>query len=106
MELVVIGLSHRTAPVALRERLAVVPGDVEARLKELVLQPGLAEAALVSTCNRVEIYASAADGTAALLALRDHLRILAADEEELFRHLYERIGRDAVHHLFRVASSL
>lgn len=109
MQIVVLGLSHRTAPVALRERLAVIPSDVETQLKELVAVPGIREATLISTCNRVEIYASAVDLGGALGALRQHLRhrIAGAEAEaELDRHLYERAGREAVHHLFRVTASL
>jgi glutamyl-tRNA reductase len=105
MELVVIGLSHQTAPVEVRERLAVVPTEMENRLQELVRLPGVGEAALVSTCNRVEIYAASADARGALARLRAALHGASAGGE-LDRHLYERVGREAVHHLLRVASSL
>src|SRR3954464_868903 len=114
MELLVIGLSHQTAPVEVRERLAVIPGEIENHLQQLVRLPGVAEAALVSTCNRVEVYAAAGDARAALGALREHLHGglagsrsgIAGPDPELDRHLYERVGREAIHHLFRVASSL
>ena len=114
MELIVIGLSHQTAPVEVRERLAVIPGEIENHLQQLVKLPGITEAALVSTCNRVEIYAAAADARAALGTLREHLHGGLAGgrgspieaDPELDRHLYERVGREAVHHLFRVAASL
>jgi glutamyl-tRNA reductase len=112
VELVIIGLSHQTAPLDVRERLAVIPAELEARLGELVRLPGVVEAALLSTCNRVEIYVAATDERGALSALRGHLRAalsapeLPGDGTALDRHLYERAGREAVHHLFRVASSL
>jgi glutamyl-tRNA reductase len=112
VELVVIGLSHQTAPLEVRERLAVVPTELETRLQDLLRLPGVGEAALLSTCNRVEIYLATAEPRAALGAVRGHLRMVVTDTEtgsdgaELDRHLYERIGREAIHHLFRVASSL
>jgi glutamyl-tRNA reductase len=105
MELVVIGLSHQTAPVEVRERLAVVPAEMEARLQDLLRLTGVGEATLVSTCNRVEIYAASADARDALARLRGHLHGTAGGAD-LDRHLYERVGREAVHHLLRVASSL
>jgi glutamyl-tRNA reductase len=109
MDLVVIGLSHRTAPVSLRERLATAPGETEARLRALAALPGVREAALISTCNRVEIYASASDGAEALASLRAHLRGHvpgSGADRELDPHLFAWSGRDAVLHLFRVAASL
>jgi glutamyl-tRNA reductase len=112
VELVVIGLSHQTAPVEVRERLAVIPGEIENHLQQMVRLRGVSEVALVSTCNRVEIYAAAADARSALESLREHLHgglagsRTGAPDPELDRHLYERAGREAMHHLFRVASSL
>jgi glutamyl-tRNA reductase len=114
VELVVIGLSHQTAPVEVRERLAVIPAEIEAHLQTLLKLPGVTEVALVSTCNRVEVYAASSDARAALGALRDHLHgglagsrsTGAGNDPELDRHLYERVGREAIHHLFRVAASL
>src|SRR5262245_48312093 len=105
MELVVLGLSHQTAPIDVRERLAVVPAEIEVTLQRLVALPGVSEAALISTCNRVEIYAAAADGRAALASLRDQLRA-QADGLEIDAHLRDRLGREALLHLFRVAASL
>jgi glutamyl-tRNA reductase len=114
VELIVIGLSHQTAPVEVRERLAVIPAEIENHLQQLVRLPGVSEAALVSTCNRVEVYAASTDARAALAAVRQHLhgemagsrRAHTGIDPELDRHLYERIGREAIHHLFRVAASL
>lgn len=114
MDLIVIGLSHQTAPVEVREKLAVIPAEIENHLQELVKLPGVSEAALVSTCNRVEVYAASSDARAALTAVREHFHgglagsrtSGGAFDPELDRHLYERVGREAVHHLFRVAASL
>jgi glutamyl-tRNA reductase len=57
-DFLVVGLSHRTAPVEVRERLAVAPQDLERELLELASEAGVEEALLVSTCNRVELYAT------------------------------------------------
>jgi glutamyl-tRNA reductase len=109
MELFVIGLSHRTAPIGVRERLAVVPAEAEPRLGRLSRLPGVREAAMLSTCNRVEIYGAYSDPEEAIQALRGDLVAgigPAGDGLDLARHLYSRLGREAVHHLFRVAASL
>src|SRR5881394_188938 len=104
IDVIVLGLSHRTAPVALRERLTVVPEQADAVLRELAGLPGIREAALLSTCNRVEIYAVAADKEGALGALSGDLaRRADIAGAELDPHLYNRLEGEAVHHLFRVA---
>ena len=56
IDVVVLGVSHRTAPVALREKLSVVSEQMDATLRELKSLPGVREIALLSTCNRVEVY--------------------------------------------------
>jgi glutamyl-tRNA reductase len=107
IDVLIIGVSHRTAPVAVRERLAVVPEAMDATLAELAALPSVREAVLLSTCNRVEIYAAVADadraaqGLVGVLAQRAGVTSL-----ELGAHLYERRDTEAVQHLFRVASSL
>ncbi len=73
-DLIVIGLSHHTAPVELRERLATGDADVPAELQALVSEAGLHEALLLSTCNRVELYAHAAEPHKALERARAHFR--------------------------------
>ncbi len=120
MQLFVVGLSHRTAPVAVRERLAIDPGELEERLRHVVALPGVREVAIVSTCNRVEIYGAFSDADEAMGSLRTQMIGLleaAAERQEareeldppevLFgRHIYTRARRDALHHLFRVSASL
>ena len=73
-ELIVIGLSHHTAPVELRERLATGYADIPAELRALVVEAELHEALLLSTCNRVELYAHAAEPQRALERARAHFR--------------------------------
>ena len=62
MPLIALGLNHQTAPLALRERVAFDAAALPAALAALRAQPGVAEAALVSTCNRTEVYAEVAPG--------------------------------------------
>jgi len=105
-ELVVVGVSHHTAPVEVREHLAEACEDAQAFLRRVVALRGVQEAVLVSTCNRVEIAAccspepGGADALAGLLA--DAGRIDSGGDGLVFTLR----GRDAVRHLFRVASSL
>jgi glutamyl-tRNA reductase len=105
----VVGVSWRTAPVGVRERLAFRDEEVDAALADLTAAPDIEEAVILSTCNRVEIYGScAAPGIAAAAAsARSFLaRSRGVAAEGLAEHLYERVDQEAVRHLFRVASSL
>ena len=92
------GISHREAPIAIRERLAVPADQVSARLERLKATPGIREAMLLSTCNRLDAFA-VADSAAAADALADELGLPA-------EHARLRVGDEALRHLFRVASSL
>ena len=107
IDLLLIGVSHKTAPVAVRERLAVEPDAIAAALVELTALSPVREAAMISTCNRVELYVVAddADRTAAELAgvLARRAGVAVGDIAE---HLYQHRDSAAVRHLFRVASSL
>src|SRR4051794_15585998 len=60
-ELVLVGASHRTAPIAMRERLALPPARATEVLAELIAEPGLREAVVLSTCGRTELYAVASE---------------------------------------------
>ncbi|MFO0686801.1 MAG: glutamyl-tRNA reductase [Sandaracinus sp.] len=103
-DIFVVGLSYRTSPVETREKLAVPSGELEAAIARLKSEVALDEALLVATCNRVEIYGVAHDGAAPARALSWLERPLG--EGALEGLTYERTGRDAVQHAFRVASSL
>jgi glutamyl-tRNA reductase len=106
-EFIVIGLSHRTAPLAVRERLAIAQTDTEPVLQRLCALPSVGEALVVSTCNRVEVYAVAHARESALAEVRSFLGATrGVDAETLSNHLYERAGDQAVRHVFRVASAL
>ncbi len=107
MSVLLVGVSHRSAPVSVLERVAVADSERPKLLEELLRSPRISEAMLVSTCNRVEIYAvvDAFHG-----ALTDVGEVLArhADTEvnELTKHLYVRYSESAIEHLFTVASGL
>jgi glutamyl-tRNA reductase len=104
-DFVVVGLSHRTAPVEVRERLAVAPQDLERELRELAADAGFEEALLISTCNRVELYATSKNPIQAAQRAKQTLskRLADAAKEDV---LYQERGIDVVRHVFRVASSL
>src|SRR5579862_4268478 len=107
LDIVVLGVSHRTAPIALREKLTIQPEQLEATLLELKTLPGVREVALLNTCNRVEIYAVTSDADVALRAMSvDLARRAGMLEAEIEPHLYTRLEREGIKHLFRVASSL
>ncbi len=104
MTLTLIGVNHKTAPIALRERIAIGHEELADTTRALAAVPGVQECMIVSTCNRVELIAMV-DGPGAQLAgfLSDHFAIDAAT---LGPHIYEHRGHAAVSHLFRVAASL
>src|SRR4051812_14373310 len=103
MPLAILGVSHHSAPLDVREKLAFPPERQAEALADLAAQPGVAEAALLSTCNRTEIVCRADQVDAVRAWLRTH-----ADHEgvELEPHLYCHLEEGAVRHLFRVASGL
>ncbi|HWD18914.1 MAG TPA: glutamyl-tRNA reductase [Verrucomicrobiae bacterium] len=98
----VVGLSFKTAPIALRERLAVPPAQLADVGRQLKLRGRLAEAVLVSTCNRVELYGA----TDSPEGLEELLASLAPGEADIPTHAYHRTGAAAARHLFAVASGL
>ncbi|MGB1580633.1 MAG: glutamyl-tRNA reductase [Nevskiales bacterium] len=105
MRLIVIGLNHKTAPLALREAVAFGSEQLGDALQALNKLPNVAEAALLSTCNRTEIYAvaSAQGDTQITEWLQNHAQAHGA---ELTEHLYHHSERAAVMHSLRVAAGL
>ncbi|MDH3654943.1 MAG: glutamyl-tRNA reductase [Myxococcales bacterium] len=104
-DFVVVGLSHRTAAVEVRERLAVAPDRLEQELREIASSGRFDEALLISTCNRVELYATSVDPIAAAQDARKAFagRLSNAVGDDV---LYQERGVDVIRHVFRVASSL
>jgi glutamyl-tRNA reductase len=113
MQLLTLGLNHTTAPLAVRERVAFVPEEVGltiGRLRDRLSQPSggsVSEAAIISTCNRTELYCAADEPERAQQALQE---FVAAEKQlsldELQRHTYVLPQASAVRHAFRVASGL
>jgi len=106
MSLVLVGLNHRTASVAVRERLSIAEAQVATALGEVRTLAGVDGAALLSTCNRVEVIVSAngedvIEGVVGWLTGRS-----GADRTELEKHLYILRHEDVIKHMFRVASGL
>ncbi|MFI5317123.1 MAG: glutamyl-tRNA reductase, partial [Myxococcota bacterium] len=106
MNLFLVGLSYRTAPVSVRERYAVAPGQLAERDAKLVVQARLEEAALISTCNRTELLGASRRGDLALEQLHRFLREELGDGSALPSQIYELRGGEVVRHLFRVAGGL
>lgn len=106
MHILTLGINHRTAPVEIRERLAFPASDQPSALARLVGDYGLHEAAILSTCNRSELYL-AADGASGLAQVRRFLaECRGVDVEALEAHFYQLNDSDAAIHLFRVASGI
>jgi len=99
-----IGVNHKTAPVEVRERLAIPESRLPEALKSFTSHPGVDEGLILSTCNRVELLARTKNGGADLKTfLADFFRM---DRAAIEPHLYEYREKDAIRHLFRVTSSL
>ena len=108
MHIVVVGLSHKTAPVEIREKLAVSESRMGEALTRLCSYQGVREGIVLSTCNRVEVYAVVDEIEAGYERIQEFLADahLSLSSEQLTPHLYWHQGDRAINHLFRVASSL
>jgi glutamyl-tRNA reductase len=106
-ELLALGISHKTAPLELRERVAFTEGRAAGMVRELVESREVHEAAAISTCNRTELYLVAPDGVAAeSLALGVLAREAEIRPTELVGHLYSLRATEGAAHLFRVTAGL
>jgi glutamyl-tRNA reductase len=105
MALIAVGLNHLTAPLAFREKIAFAPEDTPSALAALTSLPGVREAAILSTCNRTELYCNVESGSEIAPAawLQSHHELTP---ERLDEFLYRHTNADAVRHLFRVATGL
>ncbi|MFZ0663126.1 MAG: glutamyl-tRNA reductase [Acidobacteriaceae bacterium] len=104
MKILLTGLNHKTAPVELRERLAIAPEGLSAATESLLAHPGVCEALILSTCNRVELLVCHEGDDPGLPAYLN--RQFSLEAKTLRPHLYEYRDGEAVRHLFRVAASL
>ena len=107
MSVLVVGISHRSAPVSLLERVTVGVGDAGGVLQQLRTTGPVGEAVVLATCNRVEVYADTDGFHAGVDAVSDLLsRLSGVPLDELSRHLYVHWETQAVLHLFTVAAGL
>jgi glutamyl-tRNA reductase len=107
MHILIVGLSHKTAPVEIRERVAFAPTAMEKPLHELSALSAISEGIIISTCNRVELCAVSREPEVGVAQLKRFLSDYhGIFPDELYPHLYEYQGEEAIRHLFRVASSL
>ena len=106
MHILTLGLNHRTAPVEIRERLAFPEDDQPSALVRLIQDYGLSEAAILSTCNRSELYLAADSDHGLDEARRFLAERQGVDVQTLEAHFYQLSDSDAAIHLFRVASGV
>ena len=105
MQYVAIGLSYKTSDVALRQKLALDPGQLADTARTL-RDAGLAEAFVVSTCNRVEVYGVGPEGVGERAIPQALSAMSGVRLKTLNGALYAHMGEAAINHLFRVAASL
>src|SRR5277367_2311386 len=104
MRFQLIGVNHKTAPVEVRERLAIPESRLPDACKKLAEHPAVAEGMIVSTCNRVEFIANMKNGAGDLREfMREYFQV---DTGQFESHIYEFREDEAIRHIFRVASSL
>lgn len=105
MMLLTLGLNHNTAPIAVREKLAFTPENTANSLQQLAQLPAVNEAAILSTCNRTEIYCGLNDDRQDELVdwLKDHQQL---QHHNLYDYLYSHTDSHAIRHMSRVACGL
>lgn len=108
MHIILVGLSHKTAPVEVRERLAVPESRLGEALARLCGYDGIKEGLLLSTCNRVEVYAVVDSVESGFNSVQEFLADthMSLSSEQLTPHLYWHTDDRAIAHMFRVAASL
>jgi len=107
IHVVLLGCSHRVAPLEERERLAIRDGEEADTVVALCAEPGIDEAVVISTCNRVELVAAGPDIEVVRASLRAFVaRRVGVNAAWFEKFTYERVGTEAVQHLLRVTSSL
>ncbi|MBT8057776.1 MAG: glutamyl-tRNA reductase, partial [Gammaproteobacteria bacterium] len=105
MPLFTIGISHHTAPIEIREKVAISRTEFTERVKQLCELPGIEELLILGTCNRTEIYCLSSEGGRETVIEWIH-RSNGIPAGELDEHIYIHQGEDAARHLVRVASGL
>ncbi len=105
MTLIALGINHKSAPITIRERIAFAPEEMTGALRDLAARPAVNEAAILSTCNRTELYCGVEPQGPQIVTdwLVEHHRL---SSQELYRYIYTYPEQDAVRHILRVASGL
>jgi len=106
MSLSAFGINHNTAPVSIREKVAIDPEKLNHTLKSLLEQDGIEEALVLSTCNRTEVYCSSPQNKNKAAAMGWMHKYLGLDEKDLQPYQFVFYEADAVRHIFRVACGL
>ncbi|MFM7189460.1 MAG: glutamyl-tRNA reductase, partial [Microcystaceae cyanobacterium] len=107
MNIAVVGLSHKTAPVEIREKLSIQEAKLEEALNHLRGYPHIEEVAIISTCNRLEIYAVVTETEKGVIEITQFLAEIGhIPLSHLRRYLFTLLHQDAVRHLMRVAAGL
>ena len=106
MPVVVVGVSHHTAPVDVRDRIAILSTNYPTALVELSKLPVIEEAALISTCNRTEAYVVSEDVDNAIKVVQKFFCDQAGGENDLIAYFFSHHGSEAVRHLYQVTSGL
>ena len=107
VNLILVGVNHKTTPVEIREKLAFTKGKIEESVNQLFNFPDIIEHTILSTCNRVEIYARANSQDSAIKSIKQFIcDFHQLSLVELEDHFYSYSNKEAVEHLFRVSSSL
>jgi glutamyl-tRNA reductase len=107
-EIVIVGMSHRSAPIEVRESVAFENAYLREALARLTAYPSIKESVILSTCNRVEVVAVASNSLSGFEEIKTFLaeQRVHQNRNDLAEHIYLYHGADAVRHLFRVAASL
>lgn len=107
MYLVVVGLNHKTAPVAVREKLSFSEDKIPQHLEKITSNKIIRGCIIISTCNRTEVYAAVLDVDKGLTKIREHLaKCCHLEISQVMNYLYTYTLYDVITHLFRVASGL
>jgi len=106
-DILIIGVNHKTAPVALREQLALSPEETDEALEFFQKSPHISESLILSTCNRVDALMAVSDRDAAVATIKKLIvRTKSISEDQINQALYVHSGEDAIRYIFRVAASL
>jgi glutamyl-tRNA reductase len=107
MHIVVVGLSHRTAPVEVREKLSIPDQSISESLKTLSINSDILEVSILSTCNRLEIYALVKEINIGISSIKEFLTDYSSvNFEDLNPHLFDFRQEEAVLHLMKVSAGL